>query len=231
MSRYQWWLVVVVALVACPITRAAEKKDGDQIKGWGAVVDPDRDCNIQWANEDLFLGVPVNAHDLSVEQQKMNSPRVLREVEGDFIAQVKVVGEFGPDKSPVKDRVSFQGAGLLLMKDDQTYVRLEHGVSFDPKSGQTFTYPSLELREDGSAVRLGHSDTICLEKQQMAFLRLERHGDKILGAVSPDGNKWLSLNPMTVTVPKKLRIGVAAVNTAGIPFVPRFSSLEVFQRK
>ena len=62
--------------------------------------------------------MPGTDHALCVEQNRMNAPRVLRPIEGDFIAQVRVAGDFpGASKSVVPTRQAFHGAGLLLWQD------------------------------------------------------------------------------------------------------------------
>jgi len=231
MFRSRLLFAAIAMLSFNVLVQAQEHKDGDQLKGWGTVIDPDHDSRIRSKDNDLTIAVPGTAHDLSVELQRMNAPRVLRGVEGDFVVQVRVDGDLSPNKSLIQERAAFHGAGLLLMKDDRTYVRLEHAALFDPNASQVTEYPSFELREDGNFVRQGQVGDARVEKQQMSYLRLERHGDKILGAVSADGMKWVYLDPITAKLPKDLRIGVAAVSSAAEPFSPRFSNMELFQRK
>ena len=56
------------------------------------MIDPDGDCTIDLKDGRLTIRVPGRPHGLDAEVDKLNSPRVLREIEGDFIADLKVDG-------------------------------------------------------------------------------------------------------------------------------------------
>ena len=82
-------LVITVSWVFPPISEA---RPPQTLKGWGGAVDPKGDCRIGLDGEKLTIAVPGTKHDLSAEASDMNAPRVLREIEGDFIVQLKVSG-------------------------------------------------------------------------------------------------------------------------------------------
>ena len=136
----------------------------------------------------------------------MNAPRVLQEVEGDFVLEVRVTGTFEPGDQAIAERLPYHAAGLLLMKDEQTYVRLERAAMAD--GGQAYPYANFELREDGQVSRFGRTSDAPLEEGRGTLLRMERHGAKIRGAVSQDGTTWVDLEAKTVALPKKLRVGL-----------------------
>ncbi len=78
--------------------------------GWDKPVDPDGDCKFLVGKNTLFIEVPGKDHDLGVDRGVMNAPRMLREVEGDFTAQVRVDGEFTPvGPSTAASHVPFEG--------------------------------------------------------------------------------------------------------------------------
>src|SRR5262249_28126420 len=95
--------------------------------GWGTAIGPDGDRAFTAARHRLTIAVPGTEHNLIVEQRgPMNAPRVLHEVEGDFVLQVRVSGDFPAGAKGVTDqRKPFHGAGLLIYQDDRTYIRLE----------------------------------------------------------------------------------------------------------
>lgn len=223
--------VLALALFACSAAVAQGEEKRERIEAWGTVIDPDRDCKITLESGELVISVPGTVQDLSIELNRMNAPRVMQEVEGDFILQVKVAGGFAPKVQTTKDRYAYHGAGLLLMKDKKTYIRLAHAAVARPDLQHGLKYANFELREDGSPVHTDAHDAYPLEEEQMAYLRLERHGDRVAGAVSADGIKWRYLDPKTVLLPAKVEVGVDAVSTAKEPFAARFSGLKVFQRK
>src|SRR4051812_14129390 len=84
-------LVLLVGAAAAPA-----QGQGQAVKGWGVVSDPDGDCTLKEANGKLTITVPPTLHDLNPRSGKLNAPRVTREIEGDFVVQVKVSGAFRP---------------------------------------------------------------------------------------------------------------------------------------
>jgi hypothetical protein len=71
---------------------------GTELPGWGLAIDPDKDCKFTPGRGSLTIDVPASWHDLTPAspKPKLNSPRVLREVDGDFVLTVKVSGDFWP---------------------------------------------------------------------------------------------------------------------------------------
>jgi hypothetical protein len=196
------------------------------LRGWGTALDPDGDCRFTMAQDKLTITVPGTDHALCIEQNRMNAPRVLRNVEGDFIAQVKVTARFPAwVKSVVPTRGPFHGAGLLLWKDAKTYVRLEraHLKPDDPDAA----YANWELRKGGEFARIG-DDSVGLEGES-TWLRLERRGRLLFGSVSADGIGWTTLEPIEVDLPAKLQVGVNAGQNTSTGFEPTFEAFRLFQ--
>jgi RNA polymerase sigma factor (sigma-70 family) len=206
----------------------AERKDTPFETGWDKPVDPDKDCKFHREKGELTIEVPGKDHDLGIERNLMNSPRLLRDVEGDFVAQVRVRGKFLPsEESTTTERIPFVGAGLVLMNGDQTYIRLERAAF---RSDEVKTYTNWELREDGKWVLVGDADVKPL-KDRDTWLRLERKGDLICGFVSQDGKEWHQLKALEVKLPAKVKVGVAAGTTSTETFKPRFDLFQLTQGK
>jgi regulation of enolase protein 1 (concanavalin A-like superfamily) len=58
-------------------------------------------------------------------------------------------------------------------------------------------------------------------------LRLERHGDKISAAVSPDGVQWTPLEPMVLKLSKTVRVGVVAGHNTSTPLTAEFEGFKL----
>jgi regulation of enolase protein 1 (concanavalin A-like superfamily) len=204
-----------------PPPPAAEPRPGMTLVGWGQTFDPDGDCTFLPEGKGLTITVPPTPHDLTAEEGRINAPRVLQDVEGDFRAQVKVSGAFRPTAGSVPGHLPFQSGGLLLWSDAQNYVRLERaGMN---RNGVNESSATLELRSGGrpsatAPVPLGEQDT---------YLRMERSGNQVRGWVSPNGRKWTRLEPLEATFPAKVRVGIAAVNAAREPLSVRFEDFQV----
>lgn len=61
------------------------------------------------------------------------------------------------------------------------------------------------------------------------FLRLERRGAEVHGAVSADGTEWKSFKPITVGLGKSLRVGVVAGHNTSTGYAPRLETFKLFK--
>src|SRR5262249_33983989 len=75
------------------------------LTGWDEPVDLVGDSHFDRGGGQLTLTVPGKGHDL----HSSNAPHLLRDVEGDFIMQVRVGGDFLPIDG------GYRSAGILLL--------------------------------------------------------------------------------------------------------------------
>jgi regulation of enolase protein 1 (concanavalin A-like superfamily) len=222
-TRLTLW-VPGLAVLLVGLAGGAEKP-GRWLEGWGDVRDPAGDCKVEQKGGKLTIRIPGKPHDLSAELNQVNAPTVLGEVDGDFIAEVRVTGPVRPGGRALNpQRPPYNGAGLLVWVDAKTFLRLERASIL--RQGQPAPYVNFELRQDGkmaSSFGAGIPD-------QDASLRLERRGDQLRAYVSPDGERWSPLKPLTAALPEHLSVGVAAVNTASDPFTANLEGFAVFQK-
>jgi hypothetical protein len=128
-------------------------------------------------------------------------PWLSRDVEGDFVVQVRVRGNFRP--------VSGKGcrhAGFCLNWSHWTGAWLFTGFMNGPAS---------EYREEGPFL------------DDMVFLRLERRGNLLLKAWSRDGKKWTRLGNREIDLPEKLKVGVTVEATAPGTFKATFDQFKL----
>lgn len=213
-----------------PQTRAVSTDAGPN---WGREVNPDGDCKFYRADGSLLIHVPgaPRPHDLAAELHTVNAPRVVRPVKGDFTVQVKIEGRFAPgDASTLGGRAGYNGAGIVLMSDARNVVCLARAV-FHHQGAQATPYANFEMRSNGNLVRMGLSGDLPVPASGPVYLRLERRGQRILGAVSKDGSKWDSLEPKELPShwPADLQVGVIAISTSKEEFNPRFSDFQILK--
>jgi regulation of enolase protein 1 (concanavalin A-like superfamily) len=227
MARIPRSTLVLVIMASWVFPALSQSPPPQTLKGWGVAVDPKGDCRIGLDGEKLKIEVPGTKHDLSAEASDMNAPRVLRDIEGDFIVQLKVSGNVQHAGDRTSDRyAAYHGAGVLLWQDDRNYIRFER-AAVAQENGQAFHYANFELRKDGERASGNHAQI----PDQDTFLRLERRGGKVLAAVSQDGVRWESLEPIAVEFPGRIRLGVDAINTSTEPFKAEFSEWEVYKKE
>jgi squalene-hopene/tetraprenyl-beta-curcumene cyclase len=220
----------VMALCACephsrPSAEQAIKAHPVTLEGWGEVVDPDGDCKLTLEGDRLAILVPGKLHDLHAEAEKSNAPRVMREVEGDFVAVVKVVSKLEPSGESTRQGGNpSSGAGLLLWKSDGNYIRLERAaVALDRSISH---YVLVQQSKDREPTNRGSS-----VPDGPMLLRLSRKGNEVSASASMDGQHWHDMGKLTVDYPAKLKIGVAAVNSASQPFTAELTEFQVKESK
>lgn len=227
MSR-RFTVLTVLAAAAFACAADLDPEPNPFKSGWDKPTDPDKDCKFKQDKGGLTIELPGKDHDLGVERKRMNAPRLLRTVEGDFVAEVRVGGAFLPSVgSTTTERIPFVGAGLVLMVDDNTYVRLERAAL---RNSEVKTYANWELRREGKWELAGTTDVLPLTEKH-TYLRLQRKGDKLLGSVSEDGKNWTEMNPLEVKLPAKVKLGVAACTTSAEPFAPHFDRFRLRKGK
>jgi regulation of enolase protein 1 (concanavalin A-like superfamily) len=196
-------------------TQRAEGSPGAEPKGvplppWGEAIDPKKDSEVKGDKTRVEMKLLGRRKGPA---SSLDTPRVMREVEGDFVISVKVVGDFRPGgRSTNPGTVPFDGAGILVWSDRDNYIRLERAAI--NRRGKIYTYVNFEVFEGGT--RAGNHN----ERMQGGdcWVRMERKGSRIHGSISFDGKTWKDLKPMQTVWPAKLKVGVAATSSSSLPF-------------
>ena len=211
------WFVIGFVLVAGG--SSVGRQSPQLIKGWGQTEDPDGDCKITAREGRVTFSIPGTTHDLWPEGPKgVNAPRILQDVEGDFTVQVKVTSSVKPENG------FFRSGTLLIWQDDKTFIRLDSACAF--RGGSTFDFYCY-LHVFKNKERLVNEQLRPL-KDQPTDLRLERRDTRIVASFSQDGGKtWRAFEEKAVDLPRKLKVGVAAVNGTNSPFTVTLEDFKI----
>lgn len=220
-------LTIVVLLAFHAMQCLAADSGQKAIPGWGVAVDPDGDCRFELKDSALTITAPGPVHDLSAELQRMNAPRVLRSASGDFAVETSVKGTFKPGEATIPVRTAYHGAGLLLMADDRTYIRLDRATLV--RAGTSRHYANFELRNKGKLTRFGTPIDYAIDPERDTLLRLERKGNVVSAAVSQQPGEWHDLGIKEAELPDEVLVGVAAINASTQPFQPVFEGFKIVQ--
>ncbi len=206
--------------------RVAGPKPLRTIANLGKLIDAVGDCRLIKDANGLTIALPGKLHVLSPELGTKNSPMALIGVEGDFVAQVKVAGEVMPGRTPVeKMPFAFHGAGLLLWKDKDNYVRLERAGA--GASGRPHTHQILvEVCKNGKPAGHNYADW----PPGPTLLRMERRKDGLICSHSGDGQTWIEDKALGPLFPGKVNVGVSASNTSKKAFPARFEEFTLAER-
>ncbi|HEY7326821.1 MAG TPA: DUF1349 domain-containing protein [Gemmataceae bacterium] len=197
---------------------------GGQSVVWNPPVDPDRDCTFKTADGKLTITVPGKDHDLDLERSRFNAPRLLREVKGDFTAQVCIRGSFEPStNSTAAGRVPFLGAGLVIWVDEKTFFRLERAVMHRENDVHVIHCGGCQ---DGKLQPTG--GFFPLPSGEATYVRLERQDNTLSAFASADGQNWTRVIAFGgLSLPETVKIGVDAISTSSRPFAPIFDQFQL----
>jgi hypothetical protein len=217
-------LTLLSAAICVPLSAAPDNKP-QLIKGWGEVTDPDGDCRVTEDKGELTITVPKTHHDLTYtdDYTKLNAPRILQSVEGDFTLQVKILAFAPPgDAASSGGRFSFVSAGLLVWQDEKNFIRLER-AAVGGSMGPDAPFVWVERFKDGKSA--SHQLKPLVGKD--TGLRVVRKGDRLTFEYDDggEGKTWTEIHAEEVELPAKLLAGVAAVNTTVREFPVRLTGL------
>jgi regulation of enolase protein 1 (concanavalin A-like superfamily) len=195
------------------------------IERWGALSGSSGDCKFRIEGPMLTINIPDRLHLLNPEARLRNSPYMLTDVDGDFVATVKVTGQFRPGTAPLPDFPfpPFLGAGLLLWQDENNYLRLERTSIYSPE-GKRLHQVMLEFCRDGKTLPGVFRDA----RDSDITLKFDRRGSEVRCSYTSDnGRNWPEIKRQMASFPNQLKVGVSASNAAPVRFAPRFEAWEL----
>jgi regulation of enolase protein 1 (concanavalin A-like superfamily) len=148
---------------------------------------------------------------------------VLRQVDGDFVAEVTIPGEVAPRGARTAHWLPYHGAGLLVWLDRDNYIRLERAAIV--RGNSDYHYINLELTRNAML----ESSSGVATPSGVITLRLERKGSRISASYRNEDQVWMGLpKPLGIrTWGNSLKVGVAAVNTATDTFAATLEGFRV----
>ncbi len=194
------------------------------LAGRGEFIDPLGAGRVRVEGEALELTAAGTIADYLLDTNKRTSPCLLREVEGDFTAEVTVQPTFNLSQAWNRSATSiFQSAGLLVDAGAQRVLRWEHGLYQ--------TADRHELREEtmrsGRNTVLQHANDNW-DREKPVRLRIARHGDFFTTAWKQDDGAWVEQPAQrNLGWPRKLRVGSLIVNNCTRPLVARFTDFKI----
>ena len=207
-----------------------KREAAPKIDGWGMVVDPDGDCGFTVAGLALVITVPGSRpHDMSPEISRTNAPRVMDfgSVDARFKFTLKVDGRFEPGADSTEAcRLSYNGAGIILMADERNFVTVVRAAFQRPGEGAV-SYANAEVRVDGKMVGSGNPSAHPVPPEGPVYLSLERNDRQITAYSSLDGKRWklIAVLDLPPEWSAALQAGAIAVSTSTNEFRVRFSAL------
>lgn len=198
-----------------------------EVSDWGTPVDPNGDCRIRTEGEKLTILVPDGVHDLWYgrpdPKHRFSGPRVMQEVEGDFVAQVRVSARW----LPYNENTNY-GAGLLVWDSETDFIRAERHVFMYKGKPTCFTKPlHFEGNKRVDEPKLADADFF---KGSSTWIRVERTGRDITSSISHDGRKWIDTGTRTTKFPGKVKVGVHVFKVSPGMFLAEFDEFSLTKK-
>jgi len=131
-----------------------------------------------------------------------------REVDGDFVASVKITGEY---------KAQYDQAGLMVTLDDFTWMKC--GVEFVDS-----------IQQASVVVTRDYSDWSVLpmfSNPESSWIKVERFGEAFVVSFSRDGENYFLLREAFLTAELKLLVGVMVASPKGDGFKTTFEELNI----
>ena len=164
-----------------------------------AWVDPGEDCGYYLENGRLDIYAPQGGNDLYPFSNK-DAPRMILSASGDLT--IETVVEFNP-------QYYVQGAGLLVWKDADNYLRLDRLIRGEnPNDVHQVIDFSGEIAgewRDFGGVPWDYEDPI-------TYFRFERTGETFTGFFSYDGNYWDPVGSTSFPLANPVSVGLFVIN-------------------
>jgi regulation of enolase protein 1 (concanavalin A-like superfamily) len=219
-------LLLAIAPLVLSAAPVPKRNDAARLKEiYGTWDDPDKDCAFAFKGDKLGISLPAAWHVLwpSLRGSTNNAPRVLREVEGDFTAVVRVT--FPVPKQVPQEFWPFCSGGLVAWESDKRFMILRRsGGDVNGESEAIFLHHNTNDRVGMTVAPVG-------ERGESAYLRLKREGKKIVPSWTRDGKSWKRVSAYDCVWADKIKVGIIAENTLGTPVEITFDQYSLTQPK
>ncbi len=224
-KSFGWSVAVLVgaavALAAQEKQEQSAEKKAREIKGWGTPVDPDDDCKFGAKDKALMIIVPGKHHDVThtADYTKLNSPRVLQPVSGDFSLEASVTKFVLPKPDTSSGgNFSFVSAGLLVWQDDKNFVRFDRAAEGSAPS----PFLWVEHFSGGKPV----AQKLARTANVNITLKVERTGDELTFSSKEEGEtEWRKIHSAKMKLTPDVNVGVLAINSTNRVFTAEFDGL------
>jgi regulation of enolase protein 1 (concanavalin A-like superfamily) len=199
------------------------RPDRVQQFNWGEFEDPAGGCGVREDPDRFTMILPPGKRELSPGQDSnFDAPRLLRDIDGDFSAVVKVQSfELKGNAAADSPGSPLQAAGLVVWVNNQNYLRFL--ITRTPKdAGPSLKQQAYLFEGNFKQEKMGE-----LAADQR-YLNLKREGRIFKVRWGMDGKKWSDFVSFEeVEFPRQLKVGLLAVNVSNDGFAPEFMEFRI----
>lgn len=187
--------------------------------GWNAAwtwTDPNNDVTHQIGSHPGFLRLIVpDGNDLA-ESTNYDAPRLLIARDGDFTIETRI--EFNPQEN-------YQGAGLLIWQDEDTFLRLEFSYGGMGGAAKNVVFVAQEISALSYVGSVDLPDT-----QTNIELRIQRQGFVFLASYKDADGNWQPVGNTYMALSSTVTVGIVQVTQyTSTPATADFDWVRIFQ--
>jgi hypothetical protein len=217
-------LAAALSVAAVAPIPEEERARAEVERVFGAWTGADSGCTFRLDGDRLRVRLPDQMHALSVPPPYyLNPPRFLRDVNGDFTAVVRVTCQ--PRDEPQGEGDRWVSGGLVVQDGRMSYLVRRMAGCF--KGSKPALITQNISAQNGCTIYAHYPKDVA----GPTFLRLTRAAGKAGAAWSPDGVTWTGADPVDVTWGPKVRVGIVAENSVGVPVEVTFDRYTLMQPK
>lgn len=219
-------LLVAPVLAAAPVPR---ESDRTRIRrAYGEPTDPAGDAKFAITGLQLTVTAGPGLRGLNPLAGLDSAPRTLKPVTGDFELKVRIVADAIPaGSSPASSAYTHSGGGgLILWADEANHLRLSRS-QYDPASDSGLA-TSYNFRGAAGGQAVSEQTTQLPEADRRPVtLRLTRAGSKVSAAYSHDDARWTPFEPVELSLPDAVKVGVYVAHNFNKPAAVTFDAPSV----
>lgn len=194
---------LLILLLTC--LTSSSTLHAENLPGWGDLIDPVGNCPVDFVESGISLTIPAGLHDMNPRLQVTNAPRIMNEVEGDFLYELRVADFPRPQvKSGVDGHASYVAAGILVWQDDRNLLRWTRTASGEANA----VFLSCEQYEKGQLVGGGNFPM----EDKPITLRIERRNDRLILSATYDKSSWRKVLERRCSFQKNVTVGAFGMN-------------------
>ncbi len=231
MTRCAFVLLALAPLaVAAPVPKESEVEKIKKL--FGEIVDPDKDCKFKLDGDKLLVTMPggkrydyrderLPGRQAGEQKPVTNCPRVLREVEGDFVVTVRASATLPDDPKAADGKMPEAGAGIFITDADKRVWRAGmHDFDLTGKGRKLMAIIPGSHGPAGFPLTANKSGA-------SLYTRLTLQNGKLSVEFSGDGKEWQGGISLSMDKNEKRKVGVYGFSNSTTDTTVTFSEFEV----
>ena len=205
------YCAVAFSVTAAPAPVYKHRPGDVWLDGWNDPVAKRGGCRFARNGKKLTIIAPGSG---------LDSAHLFREVEGDFVLEVRVNGDFRSTQG-----MGHRKAGIVL-----TFGRTRVKMDRQTEMGWGTVSGGFGCEWTGTGRDGSTSNAYCFQDaNSISHLRVSRKGDKLILEAREDQGEWeaRNYNCPALTLPKKIKVGVCVEASAPGPFGVQFDQLRL----